>query len=89
MQEQNAAVYLPLATARTKRVVRNLKPGRYQIIDLINIAAPHDRKQVDAWVSRDATGIHLLYSEGGRSPAVEINYSEQMRIAAEEAASDI
>ena len=88
MQEQNAAVYLPLATARTKRVIRNLKPGSYHLIDLINIAAPHDRKQVDAWASEDATGIHLLYSEGGRSPAIEIDYSEQLRITVEEAASD-
>ena len=89
MQEQSPAVYLPLATARTKRAVRDLEPGSYQIIDLINIAPPHDRKQVDAWAEELASGRQLLYCEGGRCPAIEISHEEQMRIAVEEAASDI
>jgi hypothetical protein len=89
MQEQHAAVYRPLATARTKRVVRNLAPGGYHTIDLINVAPPHDRKQVDAWAEDGASGMQLLYCEGGRCPAIEITSEEQMRIEVECAASDI
>lgn len=84
MQEQQAAVYVPLATERTKGVVREMEPGNSKLIDLINVAPPYDRKEVDAWVVVDELGGHLLYSEGGRSPAVEIIEADQMRITVEE-----
>lgn len=87
MQEQDTAVYIPLATERTKRVVRDMQPGITTLIDLVNVGHPYDRKLAEAWVVIDGLGKHLRYSEGGRSGAVEISAKDQMRLIVEEPAA--
>lgn len=84
MAETFRANYIPLATERTKFVVRHLQLETFSIIDLINTRHPFDRKEADAWVVEDATGMHLIYCEGGRADSVELDYEEQMRITVEE-----
>ena len=84
MREQQAAVYAPLATERTKGVVWEMEPGHSKLIDLINVAPSYYRKVVHAWVVVDELGSHLLYSQVGRNPAVEIIESDQMRLTVEE-----
>lgn len=86
MTDALKANYLPLATERTKHVVRHMHAGTHAIIDLINCCHPFDRKEADAWVTLDTQGLHLFYCEGGRSASMELDHEEQMRITVEERA---
>ncbi len=82
------AAYIPLATDRTKNVIKHLEPGQRQKIDVVNAAVPGDRLEVDAWVVEDATGVHFFFQDGA-GLAVNFGFADEVRVAMEEAPAEV
>jgi hypothetical protein len=85
MLDRNSARYLPLATTRTKDVVKHLAPGERRTIDLVSLADAKDRQQGAAWLSEDSRGIHFHYQDGPGGHPVEFGFADQVRVVIEEA----
>ncbi len=78
-----APTYIPLATERTKNVLKHMQLGCRYVIDLVNINDPDDRKEADAWVLMDEQGTHFRFNEGGRSGDVEWDFADQVHVIAD------
>lgn len=88
MHEQRTATYIPLATERTKNVVKHLQPGERQIIDAVNVDNDEDRIEVETWAVDKGDGIHINYTDGNTGAVIELGYADQVRVAIEEAATE-
>lgn len=88
MHEQRTATYIPLATERTKNVVKHLQPGERQVIDAVNVADAEDRIEVETWAVDKGDGIHINYTDGKTGAVIELGYADQVRVAIEEAATE-
>ena len=87
MPNSVTAAYIPLATDRTKNVIKHLAPGQRQKIDVVNAAEPKDRLEVDAWVHEDANGVHFFFQDrAGHS--VNFGFADEVRVAIEEAPTE-
>ena len=73
------AAYIPLATERTKQVVKNLRPGGREKIDLINVLNPDDRLEADAWLVEDGQGVHFRFNDGAGGHEIEFGFADQVR----------
>src|SRR5471030_1722673 len=82
------ARYLPLATVRTKNVVKHLRPGFHQTIDAIKAQGQNERIETDMWAVRHADGIHAYYQDGPSGGVMYLGLADQVRIAIEEAATE-
>lgn len=81
MNYHMAPTYIPLATDRTKSVVRHMQLGAHYVIDIVNTIDPDDRREADAWVSMDERGAHFRYSQGGRSGDMEWDFGDLLQLA--------
>jgi len=88
MDAQSTATYIPLATDRTKTVVKHLQPGGRQTIDAVNIKNPQDRVEVEVWAIERDDGIHIHYTDGAKGATIELGYADQVRVAIEEAPTE-
>jgi len=88
MDAQGTATYIPLATDRTKTVVKHLQPGARQMIDAVNIKNPHDRVEVEVWAIERDDGVHIHYTDGAKGAIIELGYADQVRVAIEEAPTE-
>ena len=88
MRLQIEATYLPLATERTKHVVRHLMPGVHQTIDAINAHGESERIETDIWAVRHADGIHTYYFDGPDGGVIYLGFADQVRVSIEEAATE-
>lgn len=87
MPNSVTATYIPLATDRTKNVIKHLAPGQRQKIDIANAAEPGQRLEVDAWVVEDASGVHFFFDDGA-GHAVNFGFADEVRVAMEEAPTE-
>jgi hypothetical protein len=87
MPNSDTAAYIPLATDRTKNVVKHLEPGQRQKIDVVNATEPGERLEVDAWVVEDAKGVHFFFQDGA-GHAVNFGFADEVRVAMEEAPTE-
>jgi hypothetical protein len=88
MRPHIEASYLPLATERTKHVVRHLMPGAHQTIDAIQARGEPERIEVDIWAVRHADGIHTYYFDGPKGGVIYLGFAHQVRVAIEEAPTE-
>lgn len=88
MHVHSTATYIPLATERTKNVVKHLQPGARHTIDAVNVADAKDRIEVDAWAVDQGDGIHINYTDGTGGGVIELGYADQVRVAIEEAPTE-
>ena len=87
MPSSVTATYIPLATDRTKNVIKHLGPGQRQKIDVVNTAEPGDRLEVDAWVHEDSDGVHFFFHDGA-GHSVNFGFADEVRVAIEEAPTE-
>jgi hypothetical protein len=88
MSVRPAATYIPLATERTKNVIKHIQHGASQKIDAISIGDHSERIETDLWVVEHHDGIHTYYQDGPAGSAVDLGFIDQVRIAIEEAATE-
>lgn len=88
MHAQHTATYIPLATDRTKNIVKHLQPGTRQIIDAVNVENAQDRAEVEVWAIEKDDGIHIHYTDGSQGATIELGYADQVRVAIEEAPTE-
>ncbi|KQQ40231.1 hypothetical protein ASF61_05480 [Duganella sp. Leaf126] len=86
----HTAHYVPLATARTKDVVKHLQvPGERHKIDVARIGNRHQRAEVDAWLVAEADGpVHFFYQDGVDGHEVEFGFADEVREAIDEAETE-
>jgi hypothetical protein len=90
MIDPHAASYVPLSTERTKNVVKNLRPGMRQKIDVVNLNDQHRRAEVDAWLVADDDGpVHFIYQDGPDGPEVQFGFADEVRETIAEAETDL
>jgi hypothetical protein len=90
MIDRHAASYVPLSTERTKTVVKNLRPGTRQKIDVVSISDQHRRAEVDAWLVADEDGpIHFMYQDGPGGHEVQFGFADEVRETIAEAETDL
>ncbi len=88
MSERIAPTYIPLATERTKNVIKHIQAGAFQKIDAIGIGDRPGRIETDIWVVEHPDGIHTYYQDGPAGGAVDLGFIDLVRIAMEEAATE-
>src|SRR5471030_813332 len=90
MIDRHTAAYVPLNTERTKAVVKNLRPGTREKIDVVNAGDPHDRLEVDAWIVVDEDGpAHFMYVDGPHGHEVQFGFADAVRETIAEAETDL
>jgi len=89
MIDRHTAAYVPLSTERTKTVVKNLRPGGREKIDVVNAGNPDDRREVDAWIVVDEDGpAHFMYIDGPHGHEVQFGFADAVRETIAEAETD-
>jgi hypothetical protein len=90
MIDRHTAHYVPLATARTKDVVKHLlAPGVRQKIDIARIGDRHSRAEVDAWIVADEDSpVHFFYEDGPGGHDVQFGFADEVREAIDEAETE-
>ena len=88
MHAQRTATYIPLATDRTKNIVKHLQPGTRQTIDAVNVENAQDRVEVEVWAIEKDDGIYIHYTDGAKGAIIELGYADQVRVAIEEAPTE-
>lgn len=91
MIDRHTAHYVPLATARTKDVVKHLlAPGERHKIDIVRIGDRHQRAEVDAWIVADEDGpVHFFYQDGVGGHEVQFGFADEVREAIDEAETEV
>lgn len=91
MIDRHTAHYVPLATARTKDVVKHLlAPGERRTIDIARIDDRHHRAEVDAWIVADEDGpVHFFYQDGPGGHDVQFGFADEVREAIDEAETEV
>lgn len=88
MTDRPVTIYMPLATERTKNVLKHLQPGSRQIIDAVNAQDPSQRIETAIWMVEQADGLHTYFQDGAQGAAMYLGFADQVRIAIEEAATE-
>jgi hypothetical protein len=89
MIDRHAAKYIPVSTERTKAVVKELRPGMREKIDVASLADPHQRAEVDAWIVADPDGpVHFMYQDGPGGHEVQFGFADEVRETIAEAETD-
>jgi hypothetical protein len=90
MIDRHAASYVPLSTERNKQVVKDLRPGTREKIDVVNASDPKDRMEVEAWIVADEDGpVHFMYQDGASGHEVEFGFADEVRELIAEAETDL
>ncbi|MBV6324384.1 hypothetical protein [Duganella violaceipulchra] len=82
------AAYIPLATKRTKNVIKHLQPGSRQTIDAVSAQDPSDRAEVEIWTAEHDDGVHTFYQDGPNGDVKYLGFADNVRVAIEEAATE-
>lgn len=87
---RHAATYIPVSTERTKAVVKDLRPGTREKIDVVSLADPRERAVVDAWIVADEDGpVHFMYQDGPDGHEVQFGFADEVRETIAEAETDL
>lgn len=90
MIDRHAAKYIPVSTERTKAVVKELRPGTREKIDVVSLTDPRDRAEVDAWIVADDDGpVHFMYQDGPNGHEVQFGFADEVRETIAEAETDL
>lgn len=88
MSNSNASKFIPLATERTKNVVKHLAPRSHETIDAVSVLDPSQRIETTIWNVEQDDGIHTYFQEGPAGQTLHLGFADQVRIAIEEAATE-
>lgn len=88
MSEHIDAVFIPLATERTKNVVKHLHPGSRQTIDAISALDQTQRIETEIWAATQEDGVHMYYEDGPTGGVKYLGFADKVRVAIEEAATE-
>lgn len=88
MSVQIEAIFIPLATERTKNVVKHLQPGSRQMIDAASAIDDTNRIETDIWAVEQDDGVHIYYQDGQHGGAKYLGFADKVRVAIEEAATE-
>ena len=88
MSEHIEAVFIPLATERTKNVIKHLQPGSRQKIDAVNPLELTKRIETDIWTVEQDDGVHIYYQDGPAGGDKYLGFADKVRVAMEEAATE-
>ncbi|GJJ03812.1 hypothetical protein RugamoR64_43500 [Duganella rhizosphaerae] len=88
MSEQIEAVFIPLATERTKNVIKHLQPGSRTTIDAVSALADTTRIETEIWAVEQDDGVHIYYQDGPSGGAKYLGFADKVRVAIEEAATE-
>lgn len=81
MPEHLNATYLPLATERTKNVIKHIQPGTHQTIDAIHARGHAQRIETDVWAVQHDDGVHTYYQDGPSGGVMYLGIIERVRDA--------
>ena len=88
MSTQTDALFIPLATERTKNVIKHLQPGSRQYIDAVSAVGSPDRIEIEIWAVEHDDGVHTYYQDGPTGGVKYLGFADKVRVAIEEAATE-